>query len=108
MTEAAVSRARREEALRQDTAAGVRAALAARWPDSMTTSASAREEASSPRTTFSICSSKIGKSLMLPVAVLPVAGLLLGIGAANFDGMPPIVSELMKSSGDVDLRATCR
>ena len=44
---------------------------------------------------------KIGKSLMLPVAVLPVAGLLLGIGAAQFPWMPPLLSELMKSSGDV-------
>jgi PTS system glucose-specific IIC component len=44
---------------------------------------------------------KVGKSLMLPVAVLPVAGLLLGIGAANFGWMPPLVSELMKNSGDV-------
>ncbi|AWK89622.1 PTS glucose transporter subunit IIBC [Azospirillum thermophilum] len=44
---------------------------------------------------------KIGKALMLPVAVLPVAGLLLGIGAANFEWMPPILSMLMKNSGDV-------
>jgi len=44
---------------------------------------------------------KIGKALMLPVAVLPVAGLLLGIGAANFEWMPPLVSALMKNSGDV-------
>lgn len=44
---------------------------------------------------------KIGKSLMLPVAVLPVAGLLLGIGAANFEWMPPLLSMLMKNSGDV-------
>ncbi len=44
---------------------------------------------------------KIGKSLMLPVAVLPVAGLLLGIGAANFEWMPSILSALMKNSGDV-------
>ncbi len=44
---------------------------------------------------------KVGKSLMLPVAVLPVAGLLLGIGAANFGWLPPLASELMKSSGDV-------
>ena len=44
---------------------------------------------------------KIGKSLMLPVAVLPVAGLLLGIGAAGFGFIPPLVSELMKNSGDV-------
>ena len=44
---------------------------------------------------------KIGKALMLPVAVLPVAGLLLGIGAANFEWMPAILSALMKNSGDV-------
>jgi glucose PTS system EIICB or EIICBA component len=44
---------------------------------------------------------KVGKSLMLPVAVLPVAGLLLGIGAANFGWLPPIASALMKASGDV-------
>jgi hypothetical protein len=36
----------------------------------------------------------------LPVAVLPVAGLLLGIGAANFEWIPPLVSALMKSAGD--------
>lgn len=44
---------------------------------------------------------KIGKSLMLPVAVLPVAGLLLGIGAADFGWMPDLMSDLMKHSGDV-------
>ena len=44
---------------------------------------------------------KIGRSLMIPVAVLPVAGLLLGIGAAHFDWIPPLVSSLMKASGDV-------
>lgn len=44
---------------------------------------------------------KVGKSLMLPVAVLPVAGLLLGIGAAHFGWMPPLASELMKSAGEV-------
>jgi glucose PTS system EIICB or EIICBA component len=44
---------------------------------------------------------KVGKALMLPVAVLPVAGLLLGIGAAGFDWIPPVVSDLMKGSGDV-------
>ena len=27
---------------------------------------------------------KIGKSLMLPVSVLPVAGILLGVGSAKF------------------------
>ncbi len=45
---------------------------------------------------------KVGKSLMLPVAVLPVAGLLLGLGATDFHGyVPAIVLELMKNSGDV-------
>ncbi|MFH0782267.1 MAG: PTS glucose transporter subunit IIBC [Pseudomonadota bacterium] len=44
---------------------------------------------------------QIGKALMLPVAVLPVAGLLLGIGAANFEWMPALLSGLMKNSGDV-------
>ncbi len=38
---------------------------------------------------------------MLPVAVLPVAGLLLGLGAAGFEFIPPLVSELMKNAGDV-------
>ena len=44
---------------------------------------------------------KIGKALMLPVAVLPVAGLLLGIGAAGFHWIPADISLLMKQSGDV-------
>ena len=44
---------------------------------------------------------KVGKALMLPVAVLPVAGLLLGIGAAKFSALPPDVSLLMMSAGDV-------
>jgi PTS system glucose-specific IIC component len=42
---------------------------------------------------------KIGKSLMLPVAVLPVAGLLLGIGASDLSWLPPVVSHVMKASG---------
>ncbi|SAK97274.1 PTS system N-acetylglucosamine-specific transporter subunit IIBC [Caballeronia temeraria] len=45
---------------------------------------------------------KVGKSLMLPVAVLPVAGLLLGLGATDFHGyVPEIVLALMKNAGDV-------
>lgn len=44
---------------------------------------------------------KVGKALMLPVAVLPVAGLLLGIGSAHFGIIPAHVSEIMKASGDV-------
>lgn len=42
---------------------------------------------------------KIGKSLMMPVAVLPVAGLLLGIGSAGFSWIPDIVSHLMAQGG---------
>jgi PTS system glucose-specific IIC component len=44
---------------------------------------------------------KTGKALMLPVAVLPVAGLMLGVGAAEFSWMPALASALMKSAGDV-------
>ncbi|PKU23167.1 PTS glucose transporter subunit IIBC [Telmatospirillum siberiense] len=42
---------------------------------------------------------KIGKSLMLPVAVLPVAGLLLGIGSSHFGFIPPVVSNVMAQGG---------
>jgi PTS system glucose-specific IIC component len=42
---------------------------------------------------------KVGKALMLPVSVLPVAGILLGVGAANFSWLPSIVSELMAEAG---------
>lgn len=42
---------------------------------------------------------KVGKSLMLPVSVLPVAGILLGVGAANFSWLPDIVSHLMEQAG---------
>ncbi len=42
---------------------------------------------------------KIGKSLMLPVSVLPVAGILLGVGSAHFSWLPPIVSDVMAQSG---------
>jgi PTS system glucose-specific IIC component len=47
---------------------------------------------------------KIGKALMLPVAVLPVAGLLLGIGATDFHTSNQVALatlSLMKNSGDV-------
>jgi glucose PTS system EIICB or EIICBA component len=43
---------------------------------------------------------QIGKSLMLPVAVLPVAGLLLGIGSSDFSFIPHIVNLVMAKSGD--------
>ena len=42
---------------------------------------------------------KMGKSLMLPVAVLPVAGLLLGIGSSHFSWIPDIVSQVMAQGG---------
>ncbi|MGF1679942.1 PTS glucose transporter subunit IIBC [Photobacterium minamisatsumaniensis] len=42
---------------------------------------------------------KVGKALMLPVSVLPVAGILLGVGAANFSWLPEVVSQTMESAG---------
>ncbi|XRY30870.1 MAG: PTS glucose transporter subunit IIBC [Buchnera aphidicola (Tetraneura akinire)] len=42
---------------------------------------------------------KIGKSLMLPVSVLPIAGILLGIGSAKFSFIPIIISNIMYKSG---------
>ena len=42
---------------------------------------------------------KVGKSLMLPVSVLPVAGILLGVGAAKFGWLPAIVSQIMEQAG---------
>src|SRR3954447_21554796 len=43
---------------------------------------------------------KIGKSMMLPVSVLPVAGILLGVGSANFSWLPQSLSLIMAKSGD--------
>lgn len=42
---------------------------------------------------------KIGKCMMLPVSVLPVAGILLGVGSANFSWLPDAVSQVMAASG---------
>jgi len=42
---------------------------------------------------------KVGKSLMLPVSVLPIAGILLGVGAAKFGALPDVVSQLMEQAG---------
>ena len=36
---------------------------------------------------------------MLPVAILPVAGILLGIGAAGFEFMPAMLSQIMENAG---------
>ena len=43
---------------------------------------------------------KIGKCMMLPVSVLPVAGILLGVGSANFSWLPASVSQVMAASGN--------
>src|SRR3954465_5730139 len=43
---------------------------------------------------------KIGKCMMLPVSVLPVAGILLGVGSANFSFLPESVSLVMAQSRD--------
>ncbi len=49
---------------------------------------------------------QMGKSLMLPVSVLPIAGLLLGLGSAKFSKpetffwMPEFLAQIMKQSGD--------
>lgn len=42
---------------------------------------------------------KIGKAMMLPVSVLPVAGILLGVGSANLPWIPPVVSLMMAQAG---------
>jgi PTS system glucose-specific IIC component len=42
---------------------------------------------------------KIGKCMMLPVSVLPVAGILLGVGSANFSFLPDILSQVMAAAG---------
>jgi len=42
---------------------------------------------------------KVGRSLMLPVSVLPIAGLLLGIGSARFSFISETVSKIMIESG---------
>jgi glucose PTS system EIICB or EIICBA component len=42
---------------------------------------------------------KIGKSLMLPVSVLPAAGILLGVGSAKFKVLPEAVSNVMAQAG---------
>lgn len=44
---------------------------------------------------------QVGKSLMLPVAILPVAGILLGVGASNFSWMPTVVSKIMQGGGSI-------
>ncbi|PPI88108.1 PTS glucose transporter subunit IIBC [Candidatus Pantoea edessiphila] len=43
---------------------------------------------------------KIGKSLMLPISVLPIAGILLGLGSANFSLLPNTMSHVMAEAGE--------
>lgn len=42
---------------------------------------------------------KIGRSLMLPVSVLPIAGILLGIGSAKLYFIPHIISSIIAEAG---------
>jgi PTS system glucose-specific IIC component len=42
---------------------------------------------------------KVGKCMMLPVSVLPVAGILLGVGSANFSWLPEAMSLVMAAAG---------
>ena len=44
---------------------------------------------------------KTGRSLMLPVMILPIAGILLGIGCANFGFLPDIINGVMTRTGSV-------
>src|SRR3954470_725888 len=53
---------------------------------------------SSLKNAFSLLQ-KIGKCMMLPVSVLPVAGILLGVGSANFPWLPVAVSQIMAAAG---------
>lgn len=50
---------------------------------------------------------KVGKSLMLPVSVLPIAGILLGVGSANFNWLPAVVSTLWQKQA-VQFSPICR
>jgi PTS system glucose-specific IIC component len=42
---------------------------------------------------------KMGRALMLPVSVLPAAGILLGVGSAKFTWLPTVVSNVMAQAG---------
>src|ERR1700760_238945 len=42
---------------------------------------------------------KVGKCMMLPVSVLPIAGILLGVGSANFSWLPAWLSQIMATAG---------
>lgn len=51
-----------------------------------------------PRDLFGLLQ-KLGKAVMLPVSVLPVAGILLGVGSSEFSWIGPEISGLMAKSG---------
>jgi PTS system glucose-specific IIC component len=42
---------------------------------------------------------RLGKSLMLPVSILPVAGIFLGVSHAEFSFIPSIINSIMYASG---------
>lgn len=48
---------------------------------------------------FFITLQKIGKSMMLPVSVLPIAGILLCVGSSEFSLFPAVVSKTMAQAG---------
>src|SRR5215204_3910531 len=60
--------------------------------------AEGRHDMSAFKHAFSLLQ-KIGKCMMLPVSVLPVAGILLGVGSANFSWLPETLSQVMATSG---------
>ena len=51
-----------------------------------------------PRRAFALLQ-KIGRALMLPVSVLPVAGLLLGLGSAKLGLLPDAVASVLGQAG---------
>ena len=44
---------------------------------------------------------KLGKALMLPVSLLPVAALLIGAGSINIDFLPDLMTSLMTRTGEL-------
>lgn len=42
---------------------------------------------------------KVGRSLMLPVSVLPLAGIFLGLGSSQLPGLPPLAARVMAAAG---------
>lgn len=48
---------------------------------------------------------RVGAALMVPVAVLPIAGLMYGLGAAKFSFVPESVSALMAQGGGAIFQA---